>query len=318
MKYHYNISIIIPVFNGEIYIETAITSTLAQSGVEVEVIVVDDGSTDNSYDIAKGFDDKITLISQQNQGACVARNMGLRAAKGRFIKFLDADDYLLPGALQAQHAHATSLGVNLFSYGRTMCHFESDGRLLPHSPRDALADNGDSLDNLLLDPPVTSAMLYPVEMLQALGGFDDRLKKRQDYDLFTRALLAGYRPAACKTPIYAYRSHDSGNRISRRSSREIYANQAEMFERQAELLRQVSSCMDGDELRLGLAKTIWVTARNCARAGYEDEARGMFQLAVSLDANQSLKGKLAYRLLVRLLGPIAAERLLQKAKASRT
>lgn len=312
------VTIIIPVYNCEDYVETSVDSALLQTGVRVEVIVVDDGSTDGSLTVLRKFGNRVTIIEQKNQGACVARNVGARSARGRFIKFLDADDYLLPGALQAQYAHAMSLPPHQFSYGRSFRHIEADGRIVPHSPRDARIDNNDRLDVLLMDPPLISAMMYPAYILDALSGFDDSLIKRQDYDLFARALIAGFRPVECRVPIFSYRSHDSFSRISLRSSRDAFANQIGMFQRQYKLLKQARVSSGIQELRNGLARTIWVTARNCLRAGYEKEATIMFEMSNSLAGRRGREGKLIYRALVTLLGPLVAENCIKKAKALRT
>jgi glycosyltransferase involved in cell wall biosynthesis len=89
------VSIIIPVFNSEKYLAEAINSVLAQTWPHKEVIIVDDGSTDNSLNIAKNFDSEtVRLFQQENKGASAARNKGLAEAKGEYIQFLDGDDLL--------------------------------------------------------------------------------------------------------------------------------------------------------------------------------------------------------------------------------
>jgi glycosyltransferase involved in cell wall biosynthesis len=95
--YRANISVIIPLYNKGLYISQAIHSVLAQTAQNFEIIVVDDGSTDNGADIVKEFaDSRIMLIRQDNRGPGVARNRGIREAKGEYISFLDADDEWLP------------------------------------------------------------------------------------------------------------------------------------------------------------------------------------------------------------------------------
>ena len=89
------VSIVIPVWNGDLYLSAAIESALAQTHPEVEVVVVDDGSADASATIAGGFDD-VTLVQQANQGAGPARNAGVAASTGTHLSFLDADDVMLP------------------------------------------------------------------------------------------------------------------------------------------------------------------------------------------------------------------------------
>ncbi len=97
------ISVVIPVFNGAGFIGEAIESVLAQDEKPLEIIVVDDGSTDNSAEIAESFGSPVLVLRQENRGPAAARNRGLRAARGQYIAFLDADDLYSPDkfALQA-------------------------------------------------------------------------------------------------------------------------------------------------------------------------------------------------------------------------
>jgi glycosyltransferase involved in cell wall biosynthesis len=94
------VSIIIPCFNAERTLRETVESALQQDGVSSEVIVVDDGSTDNSRDIMNAFGSAITTVTGKNEGAGAARNIGLRMATGTHIQYLDADDILIPGALR--------------------------------------------------------------------------------------------------------------------------------------------------------------------------------------------------------------------------
>lgn len=96
------VSVIIPCYNSAAHISEAIDSVLAQDYSNIEVIVVDDGSTDNSIDILRQFGDKIIVLQQANQGPAAARNAGMRIANGQFIAFNDSDDLWLPGKLTAQ------------------------------------------------------------------------------------------------------------------------------------------------------------------------------------------------------------------------
>jgi len=86
------VSVIIPIYNGAAYLEETLQSVFAQDYNPMEILLIDDGSTDTSLDIVSKFKDKVTLIVQKNRGVAVARNVGLRNAKGEFITFLDQDD----------------------------------------------------------------------------------------------------------------------------------------------------------------------------------------------------------------------------------
>jgi len=97
------ITVVIPVYNGEKFLSEAIDSVLSQSYRPIEIIVVDDGSTDGSRDIALSYS-LDNYIYQDNAGAAAARNRGILAAKGEYISFLDADDLWMPSKLSAQIA----------------------------------------------------------------------------------------------------------------------------------------------------------------------------------------------------------------------
>ncbi len=95
------ISVIIPTYNGARYIRQAIDSVLAQSYSDYEIIVVDDGSTDNTAEILWPYGDRITYLYQSNQKLPTARNNGITASKGKYLAFLDSDDLFLPDKLHA-------------------------------------------------------------------------------------------------------------------------------------------------------------------------------------------------------------------------
>ena len=86
------VSCIVPVFNGERYLAEALDSILAQTYRPVDLIVVDDGSTDGTAQVAAGYGERITYLYQENSGPAAARNKGIDAAQGEFVAFLDADD----------------------------------------------------------------------------------------------------------------------------------------------------------------------------------------------------------------------------------
>ena len=116
------VSIVIPCYKAELWIGEAIRSALNQSYSPVEVIVVDDGSTDRSLEVIKSFGDKIRWETGPNRGGDCARNCGLALSTGEYIQFLDADDYLLPGKIERQ--------MQVFSNGRADVVYEDSQNLL--------------------------------------------------------------------------------------------------------------------------------------------------------------------------------------------
>ena len=108
------VSVILPVYNSQDYIEKSIESVLTQSFTDFELIIVNDGSTDNTSDIINSFtDDRITLITQSNQGPGAARNNALEIACGDYVMYLDSDDWLCPDALEVAYSQITRFDADL-------------------------------------------------------------------------------------------------------------------------------------------------------------------------------------------------------------
>ena len=108
------ISVILPVFNGEKYIENAVESVLKQNFNDFELIIVNDGSTDKTHCIISSFDDsRITIINQKNSGPGAARNNALKIARGDYIMFLDADDWFSADALKTAYSEALKYNTDL-------------------------------------------------------------------------------------------------------------------------------------------------------------------------------------------------------------
>jgi glycosyltransferase involved in cell wall biosynthesis len=103
------ISVIVPVFNCERFVAEALQSVLAQDYPNLELVVVDDGSTDATPDVVRSVHPKVRLVCQRNLGPAAARNRGIRESHGEYLAFLDGDDVWLPGKLAAQMAHLQAL-----------------------------------------------------------------------------------------------------------------------------------------------------------------------------------------------------------------
>lgn len=114
------VSVIMPVYNAEAYLSLALESLLAQTLQEIEIICVDDGSTDQSLEILQSYqkkDDRIVILRQKNSYAGVARNYGMTVAKGKYLSFLDADDYFKPEMLEKAYNNAEEQTADLVIFG---------------------------------------------------------------------------------------------------------------------------------------------------------------------------------------------------------
>ena len=179
------VSVVIVCYNQACYLGQAIESALAQTHCPLEVLVVDDGSTDDTSAIAGSYP-KVRYVRQTNRGLAAARNTGLRHCTGEYVAFLDADDRLLPRAIQAGVSCMQQAPDCGFVFGAYR-NIYSDGSPAPADPPPSI--DHDHYWNLLQGNFIGmhAAVLYRWEVLQALGGFNERLAACEDYDLYLRA-----------------------------------------------------------------------------------------------------------------------------------
>lgn len=194
------VSVIIPAYNAAAYVEEAIDSVLAQDYPQVEVIVVNDGSKDNTLEILRGYGERIRIVDQANAGPPRARNNGLAAVRGEFVAFLDADDIWLPTKLSAQVAHLRAHEDTDTVFTRWhVWPADADGvfRIPEVSPKPApgmgVVENrsGWLYTKLLLECHLlTTTVMMRTRLIQAIGGFDVNLYNGDDYDFWLRASRA--------------------------------------------------------------------------------------------------------------------------------
>jgi glycosyltransferase involved in cell wall biosynthesis len=198
------VSVVIPCYNQARYLREAIDSALAQHDAPREIIVVDDGSTDDTPEVATRYPGVLTL-RQRNRGLAAARNAGLTAAVGDYVVFLDADDRLLPGALEAGAAALGAHPYAAFAVGRAR-RIAEDGRPLPTPVRLRIdADHYVSLIRRcwIVMPATVTFRRLP---LLATGGFDARVRYAEDYDVYLR--LARNHPVVDHyVEVAEYRQH---------------------------------------------------------------------------------------------------------------
>jgi len=191
------VSIVIPTYNYGHYIEAAINSVLNQSHKNIEVIVVDDGSTDDTHSRLEPYqgDSRLNIIFQSNKGAAAARNRGVRAATGEFIAFLDADDSYQPDNIAVKVAFLTAHREFAWCYSN-WAWVDKEGRIirLGNEPEMSLAHvkaSGDVLPLVLQGYRLqTNVFLFRRTVFDTAGGFDESLAVLEDHDLYLRAAAA--------------------------------------------------------------------------------------------------------------------------------
>ena len=216
------ISVIIPCFNSETTIKAAICSALASKDVDIEVIVVDDGSTDGSLDVLRSFGNAINLLCQERGGPYRARNLAANHAKGQWLAFLDADDDWLPEKLSLQ-LQRTGQDVGLVYTDRL--NFGDIENVADRQSDCVTLHEGDIFEDLLVDNFITlSSVLLEKKWFDRLGGFSTTQQGVQDWDMWLRFTAAGGQVALVKQVLTRYRMHDG--QMSKDSSRRAADRQA--------------------------------------------------------------------------------------------
>ncbi|MCU0546424.1 MAG: glycosyltransferase [Oscillatoriaceae cyanobacterium Prado104] len=202
------VSVIIPTYNSAAYILKAIESVFEQTYKNWEIIVVDDGSTDNTSEVLAPYLDLIQYVYQDNQGAAIARNHACQLAKGEFLAFLDADDLFLPEKLEKQVAcFDADTALDLVQTGWVIVDKDGTG-IYGVTPWEE-APNLDLAAFVYYKPVRPSAMMLRREWWERLGGFDPRFPPTEDLDFVLRLALKGCNCAWLKEILTCYRQHDS-------------------------------------------------------------------------------------------------------------
>jgi len=179
-------SIIIPTFNRRDFLHKAISTVIAQTFQDWELVVVDDGSTDNTEQMVRAFEDpRIHFIFQSNHGVAHARNQGLKVAKGQWVAFLDSDDWWLPQKLNvfAQNIDHNP-DIKIFHSEET---WFRQGELLNQKSKHQKPDGWVYLNALPLCCISISTAVIHNSVLEQVGHFDESLPACEDYDFWLRA-----------------------------------------------------------------------------------------------------------------------------------
>ncbi len=203
------VSVVIPCYNQARFLGEAIRSVLCQSYADLEIIVVDDGSSDATEELASGYsetDPRVRLIRQENRGLAAARNRGLAGVGGEYVVFLDSDDRLVSGALGVGVRELESHPGCAFVSG--LCRkITADGSLVPGWEQFRVRDDP-YLELLRSCPIYVPAVMYRRGVFDVVGGFDTSYRAAEDYDLYYRILERF--PVYCHDTLVAeIRRHDA-------------------------------------------------------------------------------------------------------------
>lgn len=208
-------SVVIPAFNAAETIFSTVHSALVQSETTLEVVVVNDGSTDATAEIVSRIDDpRVRVVNQSNRGLPAARNAGIRSSQGAYVAFLDSDDLLLPDFLHLGIEALRMVPRPGFAYTDAYVLDDATGRVRETSamaqfepPVPPPEDSADFLLALLRINFVYVSTIVPRDVLEATGGFNESLTSCEDYDLWLRILVGGHQAAWVPGRHAVYRLH---------------------------------------------------------------------------------------------------------------
>lgn len=272
------ISIVIPTYNRAAWVGQAIRSVLAQTVVDLELIVMDDGSTDDTASVigALPADGRLRYVLQENSGRSEARNHGLRLAKGEYIGFLDSDDQLLPDALATQlatFAMQPEAGMTVAGYRVVGDQGQALGEFRPWE----WADRSDLQGWLFNCFGMPGTVLHRRTWVEHIGGFDRACEIAEDWDLYLRLAAAGCQTAWNRSIVCAYHRHQ-GSSIMDIERHHSGAERA---------LEKLGKSADRPLDALLLRAQAWnevVFAKRAADAGLSERAAVGLRRAISWDA----------------------------------
>ncbi len=213
------VSVVCPVYNGAKYIEATLQSIKSQTLQPLEIVIVDDGSKDDSVEKIESFDSAVPLrlIRQANSGQSSARNTGVRASSGELIAFIDQDDLWYPEHLEMLEA-AFQATPNLGWAYSDMDHIDENSNYICHGIyqdwgiKRPLHSLGQMLASDIFILP--SASIISKKALLAVGGFDEKLSGYEDDDLYVRIFQKGFRSSYVPAQLSAWRIHSESSSYS--------------------------------------------------------------------------------------------------------
>ena len=313
------VSVVMPTYNAERWVNDTIDNLMAQTWPDFELIVVDDASRDGTAaavrrKLSAEFRRSWQVIEQRdNRGPSAARNLGLKAAAGDWVQFLDSDDFMAPDKFALQMAYCRTAPANVAAVYSpwARCYFE-DGRIVPEGPvmRPTMAGRAPIMAIVGHERPVNGAGLARRSVLERIGGFDETLRVWECEELTVRLAQAGrLEPVTSDAPLYWWRLHPEKAQAGGRGAREEDRATALIW---IEQILRAAADRTVDEMNLSAADRADIrrAATEWARGLYGDNLgafRRFLALARQLDPHIAPAYPAYAAVLSRYLGYEAAE-----------
>ncbi|MEA5502348.1 glycosyltransferase [Halotia wernerae UHCC 0503] len=300
------VSVIIPCFNAEKWLAEAIDSCLKQTYSNIEIIVIDDGSTDNSLEIIRSYDNKIIWQSLLHKGGNYARNRGLDLSKGEYIQYLDADDYILPEKIERQVHFLEATKADIV-YG--------DWRHQHHLP-----DGSSFLDKIEISKTQTdilaallanwwvalAALLYKRTAVENSGGWDETLAAAQDRD-FLLSVVINNNKVVYQSGCYSiYRRYGSATVSTSSKSRWLKSHYLVLEKVERQLLQNNKLSI---KYRHALAKSYFELARESLSTDYSQYLSFLEETLALFPEFKANSKRPVYKIVQDILGFRQTERI---------
>lgn len=203
------VTIVIPVYNGSNYVKEAIDSALNQTYKNLEIVVVNDGSTDTTDEILKSYGDKIRYFSKENGGVSTALNLAIKEAKGEYISWLSHDDLYLPNKIQRQIEELSKLDdKNTIMFSNFKVLYQENKKEINVNMNFDNQNNKNDIVRLLFCSELHGcSLLIPKSCFYSIAFFDETLRTTQDYDLWFKFVKNGISFFCVKEALIKSRSH---------------------------------------------------------------------------------------------------------------
>lgn len=246
---------------------------------------------------------KVILITQKNQGACAARNKGLKVATGEFIKFLDADDYLASGIIKSQVEKMENLDSNSIVFG-DLTQQHGDHYIKKTYKK---IDPKKTIETLIHNGIITSLPLHRKKLLDNIQGFDIRFKNCQEWNLHIRLAASGVNFSYAPENVYFQRFHDSPDRISNKKSND-YIFDINKHTMTLESIEEL--CGASNNIKQAMAFRLWTTARKNLLSNNIEAANQLYEASINIHPNISICFSKKYRLLSIFFSPLHIEKMI--------
>lgn len=297
------VSTIIPVYNRPEMIHTAVNSVLEQSYRPIEIILINDGSTDNTAEILDHLKslhpEEIKVLHRDNGGPGLAREAGRLIARGEFIQYLDSDDWLLPNKFQDQVTalrHNPECGI---AYGITRL-VNENGEILKEPSKQTGEIKEHLFPALLVDRWWhTHTPLYKRDVSDAAGAWPKQ--RPEDWDLEARMGANKTRLIHCGTVVSCHRDHPSDNRVTKGSQKAYLRDEAWFLPRLYECAKGADVPADAVEMH-HLSRWAFMRARHLAHQGDKELASNILDLAMATSIKRGVTDISLFRVFKNIFG----------------